>query len=258
MRLDSPLRKSGGRAGRTIVRTFGEEHPARITSLNDRAFVAGLSFDYEASAAFALHAVQLGEKVAPGDLGTLIAQINACISLARMGDGAGALPRCGMATAGMLKTLGPDSDGTAEAHYSRGTALLAIERYPDAVAEYEEAVRIFERTGAGKHPTVVGALGGIGRAELATGQPRHAVATLERAVAIAETTELSTPRDRVLGAEARVALARALAALEGAPARIDQLANESAEIYRSLGLEQRAREVTDWLGTRARLVPGHR
>jgi hypothetical protein len=61
-----------------------------------------------------------------------------------------------------------------------------------------------------------------------------------------------------MGAEVRFALARALASSGGAPARVDQLANASAETYRSLGLEQQAREVADWLGTRARAVPGHR
>jgi tetratricopeptide (TPR) repeat protein len=240
-----------------IVRTLGEEHPARLTSFINRAYVAALSFDYKSAAAFAIEAVRLGEKVAPGDLGMNVARLNACDALARTGNAAGALPYCDLATAGILKALGPDGDGTAEAHYAKGTALLALERYPEAVAEYEETVRIYEKIGAGKHPTIVGALGGMGRAELAMGQRRRAVATLERAVAIADKIELNTPNDKVLGAEVRFTLARALASSGGAPARIDELASASAEVYQGLGLEQRAREVTDWSGMRAAL-PGHR
>ena len=161
-----------------------------------------------------------------------------------------------MAIAGLLNEHGPDSQHTAEARATKGTALLALERYPEAVAEYEETVRIYEKIGAAKHPTVVSALGGIGRAELAMGQPRRAVATLERALAIAETIELNTPYDKVIGAEVRFALARALAFSGGAPDRIDRLASASAEVYESLGLEQSAREVADWLGVRGGLVPG--
>jgi serine/threonine protein kinase len=241
-----------------IVRTLGEEHPARLVSLNKLAHVAGLSFDYKTSGAFALQAVRLGEKVAPGDVGTTVAQINVCDALAHTGDAVGALPYCDLALAGMLKAFGPDSDYTAEAHDSKGTALLALERYPKAVAEYEETVRVFEKIGAGRHPTVAGALGGIGRAQLAMGQPRSSVATLERALAITEAGDLNTVSDKVIGAEVRFVLARALASSAGAPDRIDQLASASAEVFRSLGLEQRAREVADWSDMRRGLASGHR
>jgi tetratricopeptide (TPR) repeat protein len=213
---------------------------------------AALGRRAEAAAALSIQAVWLDEKVAPGDIGTTLAQGNACDSLARMGDAARALPYCDSAIAGMLKAFGPDSGHTAEALSSKGTALLALERYADAVAENEETVRVYEKIGAGKHPTVVDALGGIGRAQLAIGQPRRAVATLERALAIADTIELNTPNDKVIGAEVRFALARALASSGGAPERIDHLASASADVYQSLGLDQRAREVTDWSGTRAR------
>jgi hypothetical protein len=98
----------------------------------------------------------------------------------------------------------------------------------------------------------------MGRAQLAMGQPRRAVATLERALAIAESIELNTTWDKVIGAEVRFALARALASSGGATARIDQLASASADVYRSLGLEQQAREVADWAGMRGRPVPGQR
>jgi tetratricopeptide (TPR) repeat protein len=159
----------------------------------------------------------------------------------------------------MLKAFGPDSERSAGAHDSKGNALLALERYPDAVAEYEEAVHIRERIGAPNHPTVVEALGGIGRAQLGMGQPRRAVATLERALALAQTLELNAPYGKVISAEVRFALARALASSGGEPARIDQLASASAEVFQSLGLEPRAREVADWSAMRARgLVPGHR
>jgi tRNA A-37 threonylcarbamoyl transferase component Bud32/tetratricopeptide (TPR) repeat protein len=234
-----------------IIHTLGEEHPARLVSLNGRAYIAGLSFDYKTSGALALQAVRLGEKVAPGDRRTTVAQINACDALGRTGNASGGLPYCDLAIAGALKAFGADSDYTAEARSSKGTALLALERYPDAVAEYEETVRVFEKIGATKHPTVVGALGGIGRAQLAMGQPGRAVATLERALAIAETIELSTPNDKVIGAVVRFALARALASTGGAPDRIDHLTSASVEVYRSLGLEQQAREVADWADMRA-------
>jgi tetratricopeptide (TPR) repeat protein len=241
-----------------VVRTLGEEHPARLTSLNKLSYIATLSFDYRSAAAFAIQAVRLGEKVAPGDPVTNVAQTNACEALARSGDAAGALPYCDLGIVGVLKAFGPDSDYTASAHDAKGTALLALERYPEAVAEYEETVRIYEKIGAAKHPAVAGALGGIGRAQLAMGQPRRAVATLERALAIAETIELHTPYEKAMGAEVHFALARALASSGGAPDRIDQLASASAEVFRSLGLEQRAREVADWSGTRRGLASGHR
>jgi tetratricopeptide (TPR) repeat protein len=239
-----------------IVRMLGAEHPERLTSLKYRAYVAGLALDYKTAADVSVQAVRLGEKVAPEDLGTTVARTNACELLARTGDAAAALPYCDLGVAGMRKVLGPDSGGTAEAHYTKGTALLALERYPEAVAEYEETVRVYGKAGAANHPTVVGALGGIGRAQFAMGQPRRAVATLERALAIAETIELNAPYDKVIGAEVRFALARALASSGGAPARIDQLASASAAVYESLGLEPQAREVADWSITRR--ASGHR
>jgi tetratricopeptide (TPR) repeat protein len=229
-----------------IVRTLGEEHPARLTSLINRAYIASVSLDFKSDAALSIQAVRLGEKMAPGHPMTSVARVNACEALTRTGDAAGALPYCDLATEGMLKAFGPDSRHTTEAHYEKGAALLALERYPEAVAEYEETIRILEKIGAGKDPTVAGAFGGIGRAQLAMGQPRRAVATLERALAIAETIELNTPYDKVIGAEVRFALARALASSRGAPARIDELARASAEVFQSLGLEQPAREVADW------------
>jgi tetratricopeptide (TPR) repeat protein len=241
-----------------VVRTLGEEHPARLTSLNDLSAVAAWSLDFKSAATFALQAVRLGEKVAPRDPTTNFVQSNACEELVHLGEAAGALPYCDLATAGLLKAYGPDSAAMAEAHDAKGAALLALERYPEAVAEYEETVRIREKIGSGEHPAVAGALGGIGRAQLAMGQPRRAMATLERALAIAETIELKTPYDKVIGAEVRFALARALASSGGAPARIDQLASASAEVFQSLGLEQRAREVTDWSSMRRGLGSGHR
>jgi tetratricopeptide (TPR) repeat protein len=241
-----------------VVRTLGEEHPARLVSFNNRAYIAGMSLDFESAGALSMQAARLGAKVAPGNLGTIVAQGNACEALARAGDPEVALPYCDLAIAGMLKAFGPDSDNTAEAHYARGIALLDLERYPDAVAEYEAAIGIYEKIGAAKHPTVVGALGGTGSAQLAMGQRHRAVSTLEHALAIAETIELNTPNDKVTVAEVRFALARALASSGAAPARIDQLASASADAYHSLGLEQRAREVTDWLGTRRDLVRGSR
>jgi tetratricopeptide (TPR) repeat protein len=181
-----------------IVRTLGEEHPARLMSLNKRAHIAGLYSDYETSGALSIQALRLGEKVAPGDFGTTIAQINACDSLAHTGDPVRALPYCDLGVAGMLKAFGADSDYTAEAHDSKAGALLALERYPDAIAEYAEVVRVFEKLGAAS-PTTVGALGGIGRAQLALGQTRSAVATLERALAMAERVELITQSDKIIG-----------------------------------------------------------
>jgi tetratricopeptide (TPR) repeat protein len=239
-----------------VVRTLGEEHPARLTSLNTLSYIAALSLDYESAAAYAIQTVRLGEKVAPGDPVTNVAQANGCEALARTGNAAEALSYCDLAIAGLLEAHGPDSEHTAEAHYAKGAALLALERYPEAVAEYEETVRIYEKIGAPKHRTVASALGGMGRAQLAMGHPRRAVAALERALAIAETIELNTPYDKVIGGEVRFALARALATSGGAPARIDQLASASAEVYQSLGLEQPAHEVADWVGMRARSGAG--
>jgi hypothetical protein len=68
---------------------LGDEHPARLTSLNNRAYIAGQSFDYQTAGAFSVQAVRLGEKVAPGDLQTNIARLNACDSLAHKGGSRG-------------------------------------------------------------------------------------------------------------------------------------------------------------------------
>jgi hypothetical protein len=72
-----------------VVRTLGEEHPARLTSLNTLSYIAAMSLDYKSEAAYAIQMVRLGEKVAPGDPVTNIARINACEALARTGDAAG-------------------------------------------------------------------------------------------------------------------------------------------------------------------------
>jgi tetratricopeptide (TPR) repeat protein len=240
-----------GTADGEVVRLLGEDHPARVTSLTDRAYIAGLAFDYQAAAGFAMQAVRVGDKVAPGSSAHVLAIINTCDSLARTGQAPAALPYCERAIEGARSAYGAESDMAAEAHYSTGTALLALQRPADAIAEFEQTVAIYEKFGTRKHPTVAAALGGIGLARLSMGSARLGLPPLEDALDIVETIDLHTPSDRVIAAEIRFTLARSLAEVGGPATRIEQLARASAKSYVDLDLGDRARAVDSWLAKRS-------
>jgi eukaryotic-like serine/threonine-protein kinase len=129
-----------------------------------------------------------------------------------------------------------------------GETLLALDRTGPARGQFQQALAVLERSLGSEHADLALPLKGLGLAHLGGGQPREALAPLERALALR--TASSAASDPQELAEIRWALARTLRALGREPARAGELATAAAASYRGLGAESagRVQEIARWLG----------
>ncbi|PRP97603.1 Serine/threonine-protein kinase StkP [Enhygromyxa salina] len=119
-------------------------------------------------------------------------------------------------------------------------------RAQQALADYKEALRLAERVHAMDSPQVVGARLGVGSALVSLGRPAEARAPLERCLADWPPSMVGRPDE----GELRFMLARALEALDGWSAEVDEHATKASTIYIRLGLTSAAREVDEWIAAR--------
>ena len=117
--------------------------------------------------------------------------------------------------------------------------------YDAAGPMYARALATWERVLGPEHPELAWPLVGQGQLALARQRPREAVPLLERALALRGADD-SKP-DRL--AEARFALARALAATDPDPARARTLAGQAAAAYRDLRDDAALAEIAAWSRT---------
>jgi len=133
-----------------------------------------------------------------------------------------------------------------------GETLLALGRAEPAQDYFERALDILRKSLGAEHADLALPLKGLGLAHLSRGQPREALAPLERALVLR--TQSAAASDPQEIAEIRWGLARTLRALGREPARARELAEAAATAYRSLGSEsaERVREISRWLATGTR------
>jgi tetratricopeptide (TPR) repeat protein len=139
----------------------------------------------------------------------------------------------------------PNCQALAQAHDARGDVLVALGRYPDAVAAFRRARAILQNNPEDPHPEDPTALHGLGVASLAEGRPDEAIPLLESALAIREAHEI----DAGLVAETRFSLARALWEGGRERRRALSLAGAARETFVAKDRGARARAVDGWLAT---------
>ncbi|MCA9686136.1 MAG: tetratricopeptide repeat protein, partial [Myxococcales bacterium] len=155
----------------------------------------------------------------------------------------------------LARSLPPDHPDLALPYKGRGQAALARGRFAAARDDleralefFEEALHIYEQAFGAEHHRVAFALTGMGQALIGLDRPAEAIPHLERALVIRTGTAVE-PTDL---AETRFALARALAAGEGDPARARELATLARDAYAADGDKSKATqaEVDAWLAAR--------
>jgi tetratricopeptide (TPR) repeat protein/predicted Ser/Thr protein kinase len=149
------------------------------------------------------------------------------------------------------KQLGPKDTKVASSLSGMGRALAKLGRYPEAAEHHERARAIREQVLGPDSVQVAIDLLGLGVDFVGMGAPRRARAPLERAVAIFE----REPREAAGAnlADARFALARALASEPRELERAQRLAGDARDFYRGLP-RGRPRELDDierWLEARS-------
>lgn len=126
-----------------------------------------------------------------------------------------------------VKSLPADHADIAMSLVNLGHALQEIGRCRDAVVRYGEALVLEEKRFGAQAPALAEELTGLGECWVELGQPTSAVAPLERAVRLREN---ATGEDADAGdlAQSRLALARALVALNRDLPRAESLAKSAA------------------------------
>jgi eukaryotic-like serine/threonine-protein kinase len=164
-------------------------------------------------------------------------------------DFAGSLTAYETAYPILRAALGPTHTTVGLLLSNTGETLLALARYEPAQADFTQALDILQHSLGPQHAYVALPLKGLGLARLNRGQPREALAPLERALALR--TESKAAGDPQELAEIRWGLARALHAVGRDPARARELAEAAMAGYRSLGSESTAhvQEISRWLGS---------
>jgi tetratricopeptide (TPR) repeat protein len=125
----------------------------------------------------------------------------------------------------------PDHPSIAYADTGLAEALVAAGRFAEAVAPAERAIAAFERSVGAQNALLGYPLTALGAAHLGLNKAVFAVPPLERAVAV-RSAQAGDPLDL---AASRLALARALRAAGGDPARAVELARQAEAAFRAGG-----------------------
>ncbi|WP_304504068.1 tetratricopeptide repeat protein [Corallococcus sp. EGB] len=138
--------------------------------------------------------------------------------------------------------LGNQSVKLAEALDEEGMCLLALKRYPDALRDYEEALKVKQEKLGPDDELVYYSLDGVGQALLGLGRTRDAIGPLKQALSFKDAQEDS------LG-ESGFALAQALWK-EGEVGEARDAASQALARFRSSGRTAQSKEVEAWLSAR--------
>lgn len=205
-------------------RILGPDHSQVATTLTHlgNAF-SGLGRVEEALACHR-RAVAIFEKaLGPNHPNVAFALNNLGVKLLDRGEPAAAVAALRRALSIQQATYGSGHPWVAQAEFSLAGAEREQGFHRQALARYRRALTIWERELGPEHYLVGYGLTGLGEAQLALSSPHQALPNLERAVSILSREKL----DPTVLAEARFALARALAALQRDPLRTRQLAAEA-------------------------------
>ncbi len=142
------------------------------------------------------------------------------------------------------KAFGAEHPSVAEALIGFGDLNLAANAPREALTMYRRAATIQKQALGASYPDLAIPLTGMGLAELAQGDAAHARVALEQALALRQ----ATPGDPVERARTAFALARALRAAHGDPARARALAQSARSDYAGrTGQEAALAEVDSFL-----------
>ncbi len=196
------------RLAEATVERMGPGHERVLAwALTDRAAIHNRLGDFEAATRYSQQAIALKKRILEPDHPDLVhSLINLDIALTGRGDYTGALAANDQALAIIDRAYGGGTRFSAQCLGNRGETLSLLGRYSEARAAFEAALARWQEHLGPDHRNLAYPLTGLGQVQVATGQARAAVTTLERALRIREREE----PDPLLVAETRFALARAL------------------------------------------------
>jgi len=160
-----------------------------------------------------------------------------------VGRPAEGIPYADRAIAILKKTADPNDPVLSNAMVNKGEALFALGQYGRALASFQQALANLTQQAGAPGPTLAGGLSGVGKTKLALGDPRDAVAPLERANEIYDRFEGAG----TTGADTRFAFARALWDGGGERRRAVRLAESAREAYAKLDQQKRVTTIAEWL-----------
>ena len=210
-----------GRLAEATAERMGPGHEWVLAwVLTGRSAVRNRLGDFEAGARSGRAAIAIKKKILePDDPDLAFSLNNLAISLTGLGDYAGALAAIDQAIAIVTPTYGDRSSYMGGYWSNRGEILSAQGSYAEARKLFQAAIDLMQERLPVENRNLAYPLTGLGEAELAMGEARAAVDTLERALRIREGQE----PDLILVAETRFALARALWNAAGDRARARML-----------------------------------
>ncbi len=215
------------RTASSSYRKTGREDRFSTWLLNDEASALEELGRHEESAAEFQQAVELKQRLlGPNhpDVGVSLSNLASVLtSLGRYPEAAAAIDK---ARAVYQLTLSPDHFLYLWLYANIGDLALAQGQVANALEAYKHALANAAKNNLLTHPGARLALLGFGRAQLLSGSPVEAIATLERAL-----PPEGTPIDAVLVADIRFSLARALRAAKRDPERVAQLAAQARTAY---------------------------
>lgn len=138
-------------------------------------------------------------------------------------------------------------DEVAMLRSNAGECLVALERWSQARARFDEAVKALDTVVAANDPRLAYPLAGLGEVALQEGRPAESAKAFERALPLA----VANPGDALNLAKVRWGLARARFKTSGRSPRTVKLARDAADGFRELG-DEGHRQVDDieaWLNT---------
>jgi tetratricopeptide (TPR) repeat protein len=228
-------------------RLYGPEHPAIGSTLHNLSSTLSALGRHDEAEEYGRRYLELAKLHAEGN-GRQVAQAAESLgtSLYNAGQPERALPYYREALA-EYERVDPDHTSTQIARYNLGEALELVGDPEEAMRLHRVAYEGLASTLGAEHPYAAFPLAGIGRLQLAGGDPREAVQSLERVISIHESGE-GDPKE---AARARFDLARALDAL-GDTERATTLATQARDALRAASGDhaERIAEIERWLSER--------
>jgi serine/threonine protein kinase/tetratricopeptide (TPR) repeat protein len=236
-----------GRYADSSIQRLGGHERLRAWLLNDLGAVYELQGRLTEALEAHRQALALKEKALPPEHPDIATSLgNLALTLQGLERNQEALDYLDRTIAILQKGLGAEHPDLATQMSNRGEILNALGRFGEARASFERALVIWERELERDHPNLAYALNGIGQSFLDGGDPRSAVAPLERAHKIREAKESASLRR----AETRFALAQALWDSRRDRPRATTLANAARAAFTEAKVTKKVAEVEVWLAGR--------